>query len=496
MANPVEEMLLRQLNVNPTSIERWILLGVLRSGRFYRSIRQKICPRQPDGRLRQDFLTPRYNQLYHAADRFWRLLDRRPLDRDMDIPRPLLETSLLDDVELGMLDAEEHQLLITEMNQFFYSAAQVNPLLLEALNGPLKIWLDMRMSTMAVNAAHLDAQTTRLSMSRLNEVMKTYKAAATMESGNVVSVQSELNDSRTFHRRIQSSLPGLTFAMGGYGRREVVLIAGANGAGKTVLACQEAVAFCKQQLNVAYFTTEQTPIDLIYRTLCNFGGIELKHFTHRAELKELNQRGCLELPNLPDLFRTDPAARLSLDGYLEEVAPRLKFVDWSEGAAPVVQDAFDPAMEAVAESLGAAPDVVIFDWIGGAMERGKDKDHLRHYYYDAVNYMVNYAKMNPRVAMIVLAQIDKAKAEKANLIKMIHLAECKSMSDNVTGFVGISSMGEPDRDEGIMLEKPRSIQYLNVDKARSGPKGPVKVMRKFERQRFMTVENNDRADSI
>ena len=108
MANPVEEMLLRQLNVNPTGIERWILLGVLRSGQFYRMVRNKLCPRQKDGRLRQDFITPRYNNLYTVADRYWRLLDRASLAQDMDAPRHLLETLLQDDLELGVLDAEDH----------------------------------------------------------------------------------------------------------------------------------------------------------------------------------------------------------------------------------------------------------------------------------------------------------------------------------------------------------------------------------------------------
>lgn len=490
MANPVEEMLLRQLNVNPTGIERWILLGILRSGNFYRMVRNKLCPRQTDGRLRQDFITPRYNALYKVADQYWRLLDRASLAQDMDAPRHLLETLLQDDLELGRLDAEEHALLIEEFDKFFYPTPKVAPEMLQALQGPLKVWLDMRMATMAVNAAHLDGQTRRLSIRNLDETISSYRRAASMEESKVVKPGAMLDGRKVFYRRVSTGLDDLDEKMGGgFGRGEAALVAGANGAGKTVLGCQFTVEFAKQGLNVGYFSTEQTPLDLTYRMLSNYSGVEFKHFTNRAEMRELSRAEAVELENLPALFQTDPDALAGLEGFRLNVVPRVEFMDWSGGAAPIVQDAFDPAMDAMAQSLGAPLDVVIFDWIGGAMERGKDKEHLRHYYYDAVNYLVNYAKSHPRLAIIIMAQIDKAKAEGKPFIKMTHLAECKAMSDNVSTFIGISSVTDKKPDsEGMMMEDPRALQVLNVDKARYGPKGGVKVLRMFARQKFGQVE--------
>lgn len=490
MANPVEEMLLRQLNVNPTGIERWILLGVLRSGRFYRTVRNKLCPRQPDGRLRQDLITPRYNALYRAADQYWRLLDRASLAQDMDAPRHLLETFLQDDLELGRLEADEHALLIEEFNTFFYAAARVAPELIQALDGPLKVWLDMRMATMAVNAAHSDGQTRRLSMRNLEETISTYRRAASMEESKVVKPAAMLDGRKTFFRRISSGLSDLDDKMGGgFGRGEASLVAGANGSGKTVLGCQLTVEFARQGLNVGYVSTEQTPLDLTYRMLSNYSGVEFKHFTNRAEMRELSRAEAVELDNLPGLFQTDPEAIEGLLGFREQIVPHVEFMDWSGGAAPIVQDAFDPAMDAMAQSLGAPIDVVVFDWIGGAMERGKDKEHLRHYYYDAVNYLVNYAKSHPRVAVIIMAQIDKAKAEGKSAIKMTHLAECKAMSDNVSTFIGISSLNNKLKDDdGMLMEEPRMTQVLNVDKARYGPKGSVPVARLFARQKFGQIQ--------
>lgn len=488
MPDIIEEGLLRQFNINPTSIERWILLGVLRSIRFYRSVRQNVCARQPDGRLRQDFLTPRYNQLYAAADRFWRLLDRSSMDRDMEIPRHLLATLLQDDLELGKLDEPDYLLLQEEMEQVFYSMAVVPAPLLKGIHGPLKVWLDMRMATMAVNTAHLGAQTERLGMAKLREVVSTFGKASSMEGQRVVSMRSTLDGRKTFYRRISSGITGLDKAMGGgFGRGEAALIAGANGAGKTVLGCQFAVEFAKQGLKVVYLTTEESPLHLTYRMLSNSTGVKYENFTNRAEMKELSRRDMVELANLPPLFQTDPEAAAALEQFRIEVQPNIEFVDWSGGASPIVQDAFDPAMDAVAESLGTPADVVIFDWIGGAMERGKDKENLRHYFYDAVNYLVNYAKSHPSVAILIMAQIDKAKADKAHMIKMIHLAECKSMSDNVATFIGISSVNYKSRDEHGTVEKLQAVQFLNVQKARFGPKGYVKVLQLFECQRFAPI---------
>lgn len=485
MPDIIEEGLLRQFNINPTSIERWILLGVLRSIRFYRSVRQNVCARQTDGRLRQDFLTPRYNQLYAAADRFWRLLDRSAMDRDMEIPRHLLATLLQDDLELGKLDEPDYQLLMEEMEQVFYSMAVVPAPLLKGIHGPLKVWLDLRMATMAVNTAHMGAQTKRLDMAKLREVVSTYGKASSMEGQRVVKAATALDGRRTFYRRIGSGLDDLDKAMGGgFGRGEAALIAGANGAGKTVLGCQFAVAFAKQGLKVAYVTTEQTPVDLTYRMLSGHASVQFEHFTNREEMRELSRRDMVELANLPPLFQTDPDAAIGLASFRTEVLPNVEFVDWSGGAAPVVQDSFDSAMDAVAESLGAPASVVIFDWIGGAMERGKDKENLRHYYYDAVNYLVNYAKSHPSVAILIMAQIDKAKADKAHMIKMIHLAECKSMSDNVSTFIGISSKNDSRKQDGAMVEEIAPMQFLNVNKARFAPPGFVPVLRQFTFQRF------------
>lgn len=485
MANVVEDLLTRQFNTNPAAVERWILLGILRSLRFYRTCRGKLCPPLTDGRLRQDFLTQRYNHLYAAVNRYWRLLDRAPANQDMEAPKHLIQALLQDDRDQGRLTEHDHQQLVAELDTFFYGSPTVAPEVIQGLHNPLKVWLDLRMATMALNASYLDAQTRRLSMTNLNETIGTYRRAANMEETRVVNPAGLLDARRIFYQRIATSLPDLNVRLGGgFGRGEVALVASANGGGKTVFGCQQAVYSTQQGLRVAYFTTEQTPLDLTYRMLSNRANVDLKYFTNREELRVLDRVQMLELETLPSVFRSDPGARLGLKAFQREVAPRLGFMDWANGAAPIVQDAFEPAMDVMAENLGGAPELVIFDWIGGAMEHGKDKEHLRHYYYDAVNFLVNYAKSHPSVAIIVMAQINKVAAERAHAIKMVHLAECKAMSDNVTVFIGISSLNHKTKEGELTVDNPADIQCINVQKARSGKPGAVAVLRQFQYQRF------------
>lgn len=54
----------------------------------------------------------------------------------------------------------------------------------------------------------------------------------------------------------------------------------------------------------------------------------------------------------------------------------------------------------------------------------------------------------------------------------------------MTVFIGISSMHTKTEEIGYTLEEPSKLQFLDVEKARLGPQGAVRVLRLFERQKF------------
>ena len=59
------------------TMEREIIFGMMSSYRFYRDLRDIVCPWDQDRmQHRLDFSTPRYNTLYRAIDSFYRRFDR------------------------------------------------------------------------------------------------------------------------------------------------------------------------------------------------------------------------------------------------------------------------------------------------------------------------------------------------------------------------------------------------------------------------------------
>lgn len=484
MANVIEDGLLRQLNTNPTAIERWIVLGAVRSLRFFRTIQTRVCPRTASGLLRQDFLTPRYNQLYAVIARYWDLFkSQSPLD-DMEIPKQLLLTLLQDEEDLNRILPDELVLLRDEIERCFYAAQKVAPEFLVALRAPLSKWLGMRVTTMITNSMVLNGQSKILDMSILRATIDEFSKSLADGSDRVKTGASVVNSRIRMKSRLRTKLTDLDLALGFWGRGETTLIAGANGAGKTVLAGQIAVDFASQGLRVVYVTTEMTPLQMIHRMMSYYIRVPYDSFINRVELKHSNVQDELDIPAVPDFVFTDPGFSTQTQDFMTEVLPNVTFLDWSDGSNPVVQEQLESDMQEVINSQGRYPDVLIFDWIGGALDRGKDKDHLRHHYYDAVNFLVNFGKVHKDVVVVVMAQIDKVKADKQPCIKMIHMAECKAMSDNVATFVGISSMNDQGTD-GIEMTRP--IQTLFVDKARFGRKGGVRVMRRFDLQHFGQV---------
>lgn len=479
-----EEVLLKEFNLDPTSIERWIMLGIIRSGRFYREVRPRVCPRQKDGRLRHDFLAPRYNQLYAAADRFWRLMDKSVLEPDIEIPRRLLETLLVADVKIGRVTEEEHAVILEEIANFFYSYAVLPPALMKSLHRPLETWLSMRNATFAINTIHREAGIRLISMADVREVVDAFSKDSNAGKNRIVKGTDLARRQIVQHARITTGITDLDRAIGGgIGRGEVMLAAGANGAGKTVLACQMALHFAVCGLNVLYCSTEEGPEKLIQRKLCNYTNVRYEHFVNRAELAG-NHTEAKTVDVIPGFILTDPNSSELAQMFFNNVLPHIDYLDWAQGEGLVVKDQLESDLNKYRENHGRWPDVLIFDWIGGAIDQGEKPEHLRHRYYEAVNCIVDLTKAHPSMASIVLAQVDKAKAARQTEIKMIHLAECKAMSDNVTIFVGISSLSRNEKADDFPNENLSDIQFLNVDKARFGPKGKVKVLRHFQFQRF------------
>jgi hypothetical protein len=149
---------------------------------------------------------------------------------------------------------------------------------------------------------------------------------------------------------------------------------------------------------------------------------------------------------------------------------------------------FDQEMTKI-ENTGWMPNVAVFDWIGGGLDSFRNtKLDPRFIYKEAIEVLISHGKRNKRF-MLVTAQLNKSQATNTTrMVTMNMLAECKNMTDNITSFVGISSLVDmraatKDSISGRMIA--RNEQFLTVDKSTLGLQMMVKVERRFNIQQFI-----------
>lgn len=467
------------------TFERYVIVGLINSYKFYRQYRDIICPWQPDRlSVRRDFATPQYNFLYQAIATFWELQED-PGDGDWRIEKELLKDYTIDTCNTGGVDEKTARALIEEIDNDLYRefsqsvfTSVLNP---EAVSH----WVNIRIGRQLINQLHNQSQVGFIRADQIKTLVAQMTTGLTLSQQ--VAAKPALDIALGFSKysaRIPCSIPGLNNLLGGgFGRREATMIAGINGGGKTVLACQLAFDFARFGAKVMLFTTEQKPYQLIQRILANAASIPISEFINRRDFdpSDLTER---EVANVPEYLWTDPLYSEKMQIAAEVLRTGIYCVDWAEGQGFTIANHFENEVEAV-EMLGWNPDVVIFDWIGGGLEKMKDHDKLRHLYQESADFLVDHAKKTNR-AVITMAQLDKTKATNKPTIRMDWLSECKTMTNNFTNFIGISSMLEQAGEHGSNRNFAQR-QYLSCGKSRFGAGGCVPVDAMFKFQRFTSV---------
>jgi len=111
------------------------------------------------------------------------------------------------------------------------------------------------------------------------------------------------------------------------------------------------------------------------------------------------------------------------------------------------------------------------------------KDHLRLYYQEAADHLINHGKSTNRI-MIMMAQLDKNLVKPSTkFVTMSMLSECKTMTNNLTNWIGITNLCDASPIPG--KSSRQLYQNLCVDKATHGVTGIVPVEAAFKFQRFV-----------
>lgn len=478
------------VDTSMVTFERYVLTAVIRSLRFYRDHRSQICPFQPStGRWRPDFSTSRFNVIYQHADQIWRLYDAVVVQQDMEIPQAHLEAILIDSANQGRIPAEVIQEILQDLKLDLYANAAPTPAFLDALGGAaLQYWIDLRISTQTIARISAKAAAENITLDTLESTLVRARMDAQVGISRLIAGHTILRGTRLLKGKLSTGLPDLDAAMGGgYAWGETTMVAGMNGGGKTVLAVQEAIQAMLQSRRVAIITTEEPPQKLITRMVQNYCKMPARRLDAGLVLDDGNKAGLLA--NLvPVQLWVDPlygAKLMELDALLAQF---LWIIDWTQEAHSMVGE-FDNEISKL-KAAGFDPEVIIMDWVGGALEKDKDADRRRLLYEESVNHLVQHGKRHNTINF-VMAQLDKVKAARKARPTMDMLSECKTMSNNVHNWIGISSLTEDSRTGGMQAEVGKRLlpgQFLNVDKCRYGPAGPVKVRMVFEEQRIAGID--------
>lgn len=467
------------------TFERYVLTAALRSLRFYRDHRNQICPFHPNtGRWRPDFSTSRFNAIYQHADQIWRLYDTIVVQQDMEIPQEHLEAILIDSANQGRIPGEVIQEILQDLKQDLYANAAPTPAFLDALGGEaLQYWIDLRISTQTVARISAKAASENITLDVLESTLVRARMDAQAGVSRSVAGHDVLRGTRLLKGKLRSGLPDLDSALGGgYAWGETTMVAGMNGGGKTVLAVQAAVNAIMQGRRVAFITTEEPPHKLITRMVQNYCKMPARRLEAGLVVDDGNKAGLLT--NLiPVQLWADPlygGMLMMLDAMMSNF---LWIIDWTQESHSMVSE-FDNEISKL-KAAAFDSEVIIMDWVGGALEKDKDVDRRRLLYEESVNHLVNHGKRHNTINF-VMAQLDKVKAARKKRPTMDMLSECKTMSNNIHNWIGISSLTETNHDQEVFSTRPRLLpfQILNVDKCRDGPAGPVKVRIMFNEQRI------------
>lgn len=291
---------------------------------------------------------------------------------------------------------------------------------------------------------------------------------------------------------LESDIPKLNEAIGGFRKGKAYLIMGGQGGGKTIIACQLASAFSYScNANGLFISTEQNSDELYCRIVANRCGIPHRIISNGIFKDKLTP---MELDNYMK-FRRDVMSLTCGD---------MRIANWGNKEKNIlsksVSQQIDDEIKMYEDETGKKIDYVILDWIGGALGNlAENADKIRLIYQDTADSLEALARKRNFVA-VALAQLHPSAVNRVQLTAA-DLSECKSMSRNYSGVIAITSLYSEEYNRQIFEEKNKrrkdfrissdiddavsynTKQYLSISKARFGVQKNVPFKREYEYQR-------------
>ena len=448
--------------------EAQVLAGCLRSKAFYERMASVLCvdPQNPKKTF-EDFSYPVDNLIYRLIQHYRRSSAGRA---GMDIV-PVSFLLVTTQAMAAVGDVMQEQVPQLEQRVNFLISQPVEGLL-PVLEMSVGYWLGKSRAQKIATRASADPSWTPEDLVRELSQSVDHAHQALGKEYKFEAGDGHRNKTLDTHR-IQSGLAEYDRRMGGgFGYKEFTLGIAATGAGKTVLACQQAVTFAINGYPGMLITTEQSHDQLEPRYYSNFCDIPFDQIKDGVHLDKLP----------PD----KRASVLALDARLKG---KMQILDWNtDRSKSIVSDLQNEVLK-FKDKYGVKPHWLIFDWIGGALGQMSIQDLavIRHVYQQTADKLADIADQENMVT-IAYAQANTQQAKNNVRIDSSCLAECKTMGRAATTIFGVSNLQENTEAMETGGNAPYlAKQYMFISKARKGVGGLIPVYRKFENQKFVSM---------
>jgi replicative DNA helicase len=449
---------------NPASIEDLVVASFIASKKFFVDNSERILGYHKLGFSKSKFTSYINSQIFNSICEIRSRVSEDVIDKQL----------LLDNIntlfDSGELFADEKETTLRHIEHLYCKATKST---VDFLSGDIfDTWFTADFGeSLSTYINTSDAPITFDEVSGTLEKLKNYQAKS---ESKAVKVYDSIYRDMDVGNIIPSGIPKLDKCMaGGFRCGESTLIAGATGGGKTVMACQLAGQFASLGRKTVFVTTEQPPNELTPRFLANMCSINMELLVQ----DQANDESTV----IPKQLMNDPNTMVKVKNCLDVLQQNMYYVDWSGGEGRSIEKDLDVELDRIKNNDDFEPEIIIFDWVGGALKKEANKD-LRIIYLDAAEHLHNIAKKR-KLCVIFFAQLNKNKSYNKLRCDSSMLAECTSMPDKASNAIYISAKRSDEGDSSYSL-----TQVINADKTRKGPGGTLNIAREFQFQRFSQLK--------
>jgi len=446
---------------NPDMFEKALLNAVDGSRAMLNRVKDTLC-RTDAGAVTDDFGVPGHNEIYKALEYYYAM--RPSLDSarmGSTAARMFFEAAASNgSPNLGLDEVEEAVAHLVDIQSMDHGEC------VAMVSGGYDYWLKKRRIKKIYQAATSQED---WNPDDLIENARRQHSAITKNSGapqTKFAFGAGVKAGKLHVQRFSSGIAKLDVSLGGgWGRTEAALWIAGTGAGKTVMACQQAVTLARQGLVGALITTEQPHEELEPRIISAHANIPFDRIKDGVDRNQLTHEEALRMDNL--------MASLETGMFIE---------DWMHDRSKSIGTDLDELVESYKKEHGRC-DYIILDWIGGALGQMSlnNIEHIRQIYQMTADKLCDLAREHNMIVQFY-AQANPVQAKNKQKIDHTMLAECKTMGRNATYILGISALEEDGCDDTKPSFKPE--QFIHSSKGRKSMTYPVRVRRDFGYQRF------------